>query len=105
MKITKQHLCDLPSCYAVSRIDLEGKPHILLAPDDRGPGYCFDVTTGDRQSIWEEPGGVMSMVTWQEGFLAIQRFFPDFQARDAEIVAYSRTEGRWHGQTLLKLPI
>ncbi len=104
MKITKQLLCDLPSCYAVSRIDLDKHTYILVASDDHGPGYCFDIVTGSRQTFWQKPGGVMSMVPWQKGFLAIQRFYPGFNAQDAEIAAYSRTDGRWFGRTLLKLP-
>ena len=104
MKITKQHLCDLPSCYVVSRIDLDGVSHILVAPDGYGPGYCFDIVTRNRQTLWEKPGGVMSMVAWQNGFLTIQRFFPGFQATDAEITAYSQVNKRWTSQVLLKLP-
>lgn len=104
MKITKQILCELPSCYAVSRLEMGKDTSILVASDDRGPGYCFDVATGSRQTMWEKPGGVMSMVPWQDGFLAIQRFYPGFNARDAEIAAYTRTGGRWLGRTLLKLP-
>ena len=81
MKITKQILCDLPSCYAVSRLDFGKDTYILVASDDRGLGYCFDVASGSRQTLWEKPGGVMSMVPWQNGFLAIQRFYPGFNAR------------------------
>jgi hypothetical protein len=107
MKITKHHLCDLPSCYAAASIQRDGRTLLLLAPDAPGPCYAFDSETYERETVWEEPGGTMAMVPVTGGngdFLAVQRFFPGFQAQDAEIVYVQNKSGKWLVNTLFKLP-
>jgi hypothetical protein len=107
MKITKHHLCDLPSCYAVSHVERNGRILLLLAPDAPGPCYAFDSVTFKREIVCPEPGGTMSLVPLLGGngdFLAVQRFFPGFQAQGAEIVWVRRGEKEWGAKTILKLP-
>ena len=53
-------------------------------PDAPGPCYAFDSQTYERETVWEEPGGTMAMVPLpgkNGDFLAVQRFFPGFQAQ------------------------
>jgi hypothetical protein len=107
MKITKQPLCDLPSCYAASHVERDGRVLLLLAPDAPGPCYAFDSVTFQRETVWREPGGTMSMVALPErngDFLAVQRFNPGFQAQGAEIVWVRGGEKGWRTSTLCKLP-
>jgi hypothetical protein len=107
VKFTKKHLCDLPSCYAVSQTELNGQTQILLAPDAEGPCYSFDSLTFAQQTVWEAPGGTMSMVPLADkngDFLGVKRFYPGFLAQNAEIVYASFQDGRWQVKTLFKLP-
>jgi hypothetical protein len=107
MKITKHHLCDMPSCYAVSHVERNGRTLLLLAPDAPGPCYAFDSQTFKQETVWKEPGGTMSMVALPGAngdFLAVQRFNPGFQAQGAEIVWARRGEKGWQVSTLCKLP-
>jgi hypothetical protein len=119
MKIVKHHLADMPSCYAAAAIQRDGKTLLLLAPDDHGPCYAFDSETFKQEMVCPEPGGTMAMVALPAGsvpvpdrtglrgngdFVAIQRFFPGFQAQDAEIVYVQNNAGKWRVKTLFKLP-
>jgi hypothetical protein len=114
MKITKHHLCDLPSCYAASHVERNGRTLLLLAPDAPGPCYAFDSVTFKRETVCPEPGGTMSLVPLpcsngplpgtNGDFLAVQSFFPGFQAQGAEIVWVRGEEKGWRAQTILKLP-
>jgi hypothetical protein len=107
VKITKHHLCGLPSCYAASHVVRNGRILLLLAPDAPGPCYAFDSQTFKQETAWKEPGGTMSMVALpgrNGDFLAVQRFFPGFQAQGAEIVWVRRGEKGWQTSTLCKLP-
>jgi hypothetical protein len=107
MKISKRRLCEMPSCYAAAVVQRNGKALFLLAPDAPGPCYAFDSGTFIPESVWEKPGGTMSIVQvpgTNGDFLAIQRFFPGFQAQDAEIVRVRRGEKGWQTTPLFKLP-
>ena len=107
MKSTKQYLCDLPFCYAVSHVKIDGRTKILLAPDAYGPCYCIDSETFERETVWEGPGGTMSMIELpgtNGDFLAVQRFNPGFKGQDAEIIYVRRRNDSWQSEVLFKLP-
>lgn len=107
MKLIKRHLCRLPSCYAVSSIELDGRLHYLFATDDAGSCYCIDAQTLRADRVWEEPGGTMSLVPLpgtNGEFLASQRFLPGFKSLRAEIVRVGRRDGKWKVSPWLKLP-
>ena len=107
MKISKRHLCHLASCYAASHVVRNGRILLLLAPDAPGPCYAFDSQTFKQEPVWAEPSGTMSLVRLPGGngdFLAVQRFFPGFQAQGAEIVWVRGREKDWQASTLCKLP-
>ncbi len=107
MKFSKKKLCDLPYCYAVSAIRQDGRLKYLFAPDAYGPCYAFDSETFRQETIWEGPGGTMSIVPLPDKngeFLAVREFNPDFQAQNAEIVHVSFSQGKWHVSKILKLP-
>jgi len=103
----KQHLCTLPACYAVTPLQIAGRMHYLFAPDDTGPCLCIDAETGAQETVWEGPGGTMSMVPLphKEGaFLASQCFFPGFHARESRIVHVSRKDGCWTVRPWMEIP-
>ena len=107
MKFIKEHLCDLPFCYAVSQSISDGSLEYILATDDTGPCYSIDAKTNKKETVWEEPGGTMSIIPLPGGngdFLASQCFLPGFSALNARIVKVSRQNGRWHVVPWLDLP-
>ena len=107
MEFTKHHLCELPHCYAVTTIEIDGKMKYVLATDDDGPCYSIDSESHEIETAWEGPGGTMSLVPLpgKNGeFLASQRFFPGFNAPDCEIVLLKRVDGKWITEPWLKMP-
>ena len=107
MKITKEALCALPFCYAVTTLQRDGRTYYLMATDGRGPCYAFDSETLERETVWEGPGGTMSLVEIPGSngeFLAVQKFMPGFQAADAEIVHVRKDGSGWHVSTWVKIP-
>ena len=90
MKIQKQVLTSLPSCYSCNSLDLNGRPHILLASEGENP--CLAWSAPDYKEshvIWEKPGGTMSIVPipgTNGEFLAVQKFFRMFDWEEAKVV-------------------
>ena len=88
MEFQKEHLCHLPCCYAVSPLWQNGRLKYLLATDDIGPCYCIDAQDHTCETVWEEPGGTMSIIPLpgtNGEFLASQYFLPNFSALHARI--------------------
>lgn len=107
MNWTKQYLGHLDCCYAVSQIAIGAQGRFLFATDDHGACVEIDSKTGEQVTVWDEPGGTMSIVPipGTEGeFLASRRFFPGFTAKHAEIVRASRDENGWNVEKWMDLP-
>ena len=107
MEFQKTHLCRLPCCYAVSPLHQDGRLKYLLATDDIGPCYCIDAQDHTCETVWEAPGGTMSIIPLpgtNGEFLASQYFLPNFSALHARIVRMSRIDGRWNQQVWMELP-
>jgi hypothetical protein len=107
MRFRKEVLCELPFCYAAGAVTVDGAVKLLFAPDAPGPCYAVDPATGARETVWEGPGGTMSFVPLPDAegdFLAVQRFFPDYEAADARIVRVRREAAAWRVEPWLALP-
>ncbi|ADK80131.1 hypothetical protein [Sediminispirochaeta smaragdinae] len=105
MTFTKIKLGDIPYCYAVSHGLIDGREVLLFAAEADGPCLAFDAETFTSESIWEHPGGTMAVVPRSDGeILAIQRFYPGFEAKEAEIVRAVKAGTWWNVSPLLKLP-
>lgn len=107
MEISKKKLCELDHCYATAVTVVNGKRKYLFAAESNGPCYAFDEETFSKTTVWETPGGTMSMIPipGRNGdFLAVQNFRSGFQAQDTTIV-WARSNGDgWAVDTILKLP-
>lgn len=108
MKIEKKVLTKLHRCYAASSTVIDGQRKILLATEGEGACYMFDGNDFRQSTVWDGPGGTMSIVPvpGKNGdFLAVQNFFPTFRSENATIV-WSRPlpDGTWETKTLFKLP-
>lgn len=108
MKIEKKVLAKLDRCYAPSSTVVGGELRILHATEGHGPCYQFRGKDFEQSTVWDGPGGTMTMVPipGKNGdFLAVQNFFPTFQAEGATIGwAIPRADGGWDIETVLSLP-
>lgn len=91
MKVKKVPLAKLPWVYAVTTLELGGKTYCLAASELEGEGgsaLLIDPETGEVHTIWDGPGGVMSLVPipGEDGaFLSIDEFYPVFKSEKASI--------------------
>jgi len=107
MEFTKQKLCSLDHCYATAMVHIDNKRHFLLAAENNGPCYAFEEETLARSTVWDSPGGTMSMVPVPGAngdFLAVQNFRSGFEAQDTTLVWARPSENGWIVETILKLP-
>ncbi len=108
MKAVKQDLFHLDTCYAVKAIEVDHEWHVVFAPNSKGPAVLFNLSGEKVASVWEETGGVMSVVPLpgkNGDFLAVQRFFPGFAAADAQVVSCTHQgKDRWRVDKLFDLP-
>jgi len=107
VKFTKRHLGTIPSCYATTYLEREDGGSFVFASDAYGPCFSFDCREFARETVWEAPGGTMSIVPIpQDGgdFLAIQKFNPGFDAAGAEVVLAHKGQDGWSVRTLFTLP-
>lgn len=88
--IVKETLAELNMGYCISMMQINGRTYCITASEDRdGEILLIDVVTKSVQKIVGLAGGVMSIVPVPEEpatFLAIQRFYPIFDSKEAEIV-------------------
>jgi hypothetical protein len=109
MKITKRVIANLDQVYAVSPIRMHGSVHLLAATESRGRCLLFSPPDWTPSTVWDGPGGTMSLVPLPGGdgaFLAIQEFFPVFQSENAGIVDAEPGVGSasWTVRRVLDLP-
>jgi len=108
MKIEKKLLTKLFRCYATSSTVIDGEKKILFATEGQGAAYMYSGPDFKQSTIWDGPGGTMSMiqVPGKNGdFLAVQNFFPTFDSKEATIVwAHPLPDDKWEVKTILHLP-
>ena len=108
LRFEKKILGTLPKCYSLAKISINGEPNILVAAEKHDACYLFDKEGNKKATVWEGPGGVMSMVPLpgESGmFLATQKFYSPNDASDAKIVlAAAESMEQWSVKTLVNLP-
>jgi hypothetical protein len=108
MQIEKKVLAKLNKCYSVAPLHYRGGEHFLVAAEKQDPCYLFDLNGKREETVWEGPGGVMSMVQipGTDGqFLATQKFYSPNDSKDAELaIAAPCSAGGWKLRTLVHLP-
>lgn len=92
----KEKLADVPMCYSITLMNYQGREYCVSASEDRGGKIAMiDTETKEVSEITGLAGGVMAIIPIPEedgAFLAIQKFYPIFDSRLAEIV-YAKIEG------------
>lgn len=89
----------LDACYAVARLTDSANDYLLVASETENACLAYDVNRDfARTVVWSEVGGTMSIiqVPGTLDFLATQRFYPGFDAKDCRIVhGQFESEGKW----------
>ena len=106
MKATKTVIGSLEKCYALGTFRYDGKDHVVVAAEKKNPCYSFDLEGKLCDTLWEGPGGVMTVaqVPGQPILMATQKFYSPNDSAEAKIVYYRRTEGKWVCEMLCELP-
>ncbi len=108
MEIEKKRIGKIPKCYAVAPLFYKGEEHFLVAAERKGRCALYDLDGNDKDTVWTEPGGVMTMlqIPGTDGqFLATQKFFSPNDSTEAKIIiATPSADGKWEIRTLLDIP-
>jgi len=121
MNIKKKILGNLTKCYSIAPLRYMNKDFILVGAEKDDPCYLFDLEGNKVDTVWEAPGGTMSMVQVPGSngqFLATHKFYSPNDSKEAKIVVVTPNkdspphfrfaesgEGRtWKVDTLVDLP-
>lgn len=104
----KKIMAELEKCYSIAPLMYQGKPHFLVAAEKKDRCILFDSNGREETTIWEGPGGAMSMVQipGSDGeFLATHQFYSPNDSKEAKIILATPSEnGSWTVRTLVNLP-
>lgn len=108
MKIEKKVIASLNKCYSISPLKYKGNDCFLVAAEKHDPCYLFSEDGTKLETVWKEPGGVMTMVPVPGGngaFLATHQFYSPNDSANAKIVIASPvSENNWEIRTLVDAP-
>lgn len=110
IKHTKQVIDHMERCYSVNRLNIDEKDYYIVASERiDGDSYMYPSdNSSEKQVVWKDKGGTMSIVPIphknDKELLAIQNFFPGFNAYDSNIVHLEYSDGKWLQSEVFKLP-
>jgi len=106
MRIEKKTIWQMDFPYAVITYNAGGETRLACATETTGSGHCFSAQGEHLETLWEEPGGTMTICHMGgDRFLATHRFFKRFQSQDAVVSAVTKQpDGSWRRTEVLKLP-
>lgn len=106
--VEKKIIGNLSKCYSIAPLTYKGSPHLLVAAEKQDPCLLFDLDGNLVDTVWTEPGGVMTMVQipGSDGsFLATHKFYSPNDSKEAKIVLVTPvSQGNWQVKTLVDLP-
>ncbi len=112
MRIDERKILDLPGVYSTAALDLVGKMYYAVASENRGEGaFILDSESLEHSRLWDDDeSGVMNIVQipGEERLLAITKFYPVFQSKEAEVCLLEPGEGGflspWNKKKVIDLP-
>lgn len=107
MQYQKQIIGSLEKCYSLSPLQVSQQSRLLVAAEKHAPCYLFDLSGNLLEEVWQEPGGVMTMVPVpgvEGAFLATHQFYSPNDSAEASLVCARRTEAGWQVSTIAQLP-
>lgn len=107
MKISKKKLGELNKCYSMAELMVDGEPCLLAAAEKQDPCYLFDAAGNRINTVWDGPGGVMTMAALpgqDSRFLATRKFYSPNDAAEASIVLAEKTAAGWDVHPVTDLP-
>ncbi|EEG75069.1 hypothetical protein [[Clostridium] hylemonae] len=88
MEIRKKRIAHLEKVYAVTAVRVDGREFCMAASENRG-GTCLliDPESEECFTVWNGPGGVMSLVPLKEeqAVLSIEGFYPVYDSKEAAV--------------------
>lgn len=108
MKLTLEHSHPLEKCYALTSLQYQGRDRLVVAAEKHNQCLLFDTLGNLVSTIWEGPGGTMSLVPvpGKDGwFLATQEMYSPNDSEQAKIVLVRPGDtGNWTITTIAEIP-
>jgi len=104
LKVNKKVIGQLNKCYALAEINMNGERRLLVGAEKEDPCYCYDLDGNYKETLWEKPGGVMTIEQYKDAVLATWKFYSPNNSAEAKIVYYIKKEGKWECNVLCDLP-
>ena len=101
--MNKKVLANLEKCYSIAPIHYKNADHILVAAEKTDRCILFDINGNEEETVWEGPGGVMTMVQvpGTDGqFLATHKFYSPNDSKEAKIILAYPEDGEWKAARL-----
>lgn len=108
MKVEKKVISNLNKCYSMAELQYQGEHRFLVAAEKHDPCYLFAEDGTQLETVWKEPGGVMTMAQapGSDGqFLATHKFYSPNDSAEAKIVVVTpKGKDDWEVRTLCPAP-